>query len=465
MQWSYMARLDSGYIVIILTGLTLWAFGWPRAHIDDLFFSGTAIELARGGIFTNPWLASWLTDLDTVKNYSQPTFLPYALAGWLKLCGISTLSLTAFHMAVQTLLCLTVYRSVCLKGAPRIAGLAVVIMLLLALTRYGMRPDALALLLIVGSGLTAARSHPGLQILGGFLGAAAVATQPFALTLVIPLHLVVLLRNPERSRWIIATGIGLVLALILFTLSIHGEWREFLRVFLQHSQMVTPDLSNSLAYLADQLTFGFEAWRQLLGLLIIASVVAVCRKGRAIWLNAWLVWFGMIVLGCTFYSTYMLHYAVQGGLILALLSAISENRRALSVLIFFFAACWLQAGLWLQMAAPGADNLSASDSLRSEIAGRQPELLLLDATSMRRLYDFRPTYPVEDFVHYRPQQKSGKLTPDDIEPGVLICATAHHFETKASGFSIRAKRVTSFGRTLGSLPATPETLVIHPPLS
>lgn len=363
---------------------------------------------------------------------------------------------------LQTGLGLLLYTSVRGLGVQRWAALAAVAMAWLALTHYGMRPDAMALLLTGTSAWASAGRYGWRLAAGGFLGAAAVSTQPFALTLVVPLHSWLLWHFPNRLCRVLWTASGVTGALALFTLSINGEWREFADVFLRHSEMVTPGLANTLPYFWNRMTMGMEASRQALGIMLVVIVAIAFPYERHRLRAAWWSLLGLSILGLYFYSTFMVNYLVQGGLILAMVTLVLARRPVCGGVLVGFSLGWLHLGLWLQLLAPLPPSGPSAVSQRMQIDAAQPTLLLIDAVAMRRLYDFKPIHRVEDFVHYRPAGYAGKLRPADLKPGMLACATAHHYEKKAAGFGLLADRIAILGHSFGSLPAQPEPLIIRP---
>ncbi|HBE18131.1 MAG TPA: hypothetical protein DDW51_11065 [Cyanobacteria bacterium UBA11367] len=85
------------WLPIVVFWTVLFMFGYPLPNIDDLFFTGAAINLAKGQDFTNPYLEVWNSALSSGKFYFQPPFYSYTLAGWIKLTGISTTNLRLFQ--------------------------------------------------------------------------------------------------------------------------------------------------------------------------------------------------------------------------------------------------------------------------------------------------------------------------------------------------------------------------------
>jgi len=75
----------------------LFALGFPKPFCDDLYFIGAGLNLANGGDFSNPFLER--SQFPEPHHYfGHPPMLSYAVAGWLKLFGISARSLMSFQM-------------------------------------------------------------------------------------------------------------------------------------------------------------------------------------------------------------------------------------------------------------------------------------------------------------------------------------------------------------------------------
>lgn len=77
----------------------LWLLDFPKPQVDDLFFCGSALNLAGGGDFTNPFIA-WLPGH---LYFFQPPVHTYVLTLWLKVFGISAAALTGFQAAAYFL--------------------------------------------------------------------------------------------------------------------------------------------------------------------------------------------------------------------------------------------------------------------------------------------------------------------------------------------------------------------------
>jgi hypothetical protein len=86
----------SSYYCLITS--TFLFFGYPLAQGDDLFFTGTAAWFAKYNQFENPLAHDLLRQLNeyNYKPYWFVTFHPWILGWWLKIVGISNLSILIF---------------------------------------------------------------------------------------------------------------------------------------------------------------------------------------------------------------------------------------------------------------------------------------------------------------------------------------------------------------------------------
>src|SRR5665213_1074302 len=69
---------------------------FPKPGLDDLFFVGTSLNLAQGGDYSNPLLERQQFSSHFYFVHT-PTY-SFALAGWLKIFGVSTFSLLGFQL-------------------------------------------------------------------------------------------------------------------------------------------------------------------------------------------------------------------------------------------------------------------------------------------------------------------------------------------------------------------------------
>jgi len=220
---------------IVLFWLVFYGLGYPPPTVDDMFFTGAAINLAEKGEFFNPWLAMW-SDRTIDRFFVQPPFYQYALAGWLVVWGVKTKSLLLFQcfcyitFSISTALLLRFYRF------SHIAIVACILLFSLWMFLSGLRQDALGMsCLAVGLWLV---THDRVKyyFLGFvFLGAAPL-TSPVTIAYSVILGGTILIANYCKfkgnrkqylTRRLLTLGSAILLLFFLFLLSIGFELTHF----------------------------------------------------------------------------------------------------------------------------------------------------------------------------------------------------------------------------------------------
>jgi hypothetical protein len=131
----------------------LWLLDFPKPNFDDLFYTGAALNMAGGGDFSNPLLAR--QGFPSHFFFVYPPLHSYTLAGWLKIFGVSSGSMTAFAMIMITATSLATIAVLRRHKAGLWMELAVPLGAAFALLPLGLRPDSLAIALtMVGFALT-----------------------------------------------------------------------------------------------------------------------------------------------------------------------------------------------------------------------------------------------------------------------------------------------------------------------
>jgi len=70
-------------LVLGAIGWAGWRSGWRagrRRHVDDLFFTGVAVNLVGHHGFQNPWYSTWMRQFSTRQFFVQPPLHPFMLA-------------------------------------------------------------------------------------------------------------------------------------------------------------------------------------------------------------------------------------------------------------------------------------------------------------------------------------------------------------------------------------------------
>jgi len=225
------------FALFFFAGLGL--LGFPRPMMDDLFFIGAGLNLASGGDFSNPLLAR--QGFPGSLYFVHPPLHSYALAGWLKIFGISTGSLLAFQMVMYVLVCWAAIWILRKYRGPRLFEWLLPLGVATAFLSVGLRPEPLsAMLTMVGYAFLLCLGGEGLVLFCGFflifLGASAASRLSFfsaalALSAFIQLHR----GGLPLIRLAVPAGSALLTALFTFACLIGFRFREFFAIYHFHA--------------------------------------------------------------------------------------------------------------------------------------------------------------------------------------------------------------------------------------
>lgn len=461
-------RREWGPWAIAGTWLLLWWFGHPRPHVDDLFFTGTGIELARTGRFENPWLGAWMETFGTRLYLVHPPFFPYFVAAWVSVFGSTTASLTGFHCLASCSASLALYSGLRRQGVVAVSAVAAIVPLGLLLLSMGMRPDSVALLLVVFAQHCFTGRGTLRWILGTALSAAAVLTQSFTVALVIPLflwHAIRVVRAGASARALAgATALGLGITFVLFCWALPTTIGEFLRVYLLHARLVTTTLQESAAMVWAALSFGREPLRlgPGWGLMGAALVFALRRNSPAASLRgAWGVLGGVAVLGSVLYATYAVRYVHYTGLILAIATfGASIPTRRVGTALVILAVAWSNTGMiasWVRTPPPANPQ-----SWQEAVARQTGRRLLLDAVAARVVFDFQLPKGATDWSSRLPAGQGYGSSIRDKRSDEIWLVSAWRLEQHVPDAGIRAPRLRFLGHTFSSVDGDPARVHLIP---
>jgi hypothetical protein len=249
--------------VLIVAGLVLplicgLIFFWPErtiANVDDLFFVPWAMEFAENGRHWNSLLAVQFPGLE---SYHLQPRLHLIFAGWFfALASANTTTLVLFEFLCYALTNL-VFVSICLRLNLRLAALFTPLIFAPMYVVAGFRLELSgALIFTLGLAISLpvlikvvtgeknqSRTETGCSILGmallGVAPLAAPATFAWSLGAIVVLEIWRLVARQAGPIRILLEGItALVLALLVFAVSIGFEFTEFLDQFTYHASRST----------------------------------------------------------------------------------------------------------------------------------------------------------------------------------------------------------------------------------
>ncbi len=396
-------RLGGGRVpalaLIALIWLLLWLAGFPLPNVDDSFFTGVGISLARNGQLTNPWVTGWMGYLEGVhpsKFLVQPPLYPHIMAAWIKGFGVSAASLTGFACTLGFLATIFAWLTFSRLTGDRLTAALATAVVGAALLQRGLRPEPLAIACFFsGQWLLLARPRPGGWLAGGIANSAAVLTHPIWAILVVPATLIQIhrvwrarLRLPILFAALMS-GIAIVAVALLGYLG--RDWPAFVHDLAVHGRFVSRDMNRWEAFFT-HLSFGYEKYvRSLLLIMAIAATAIAARHHRAR-VNTIAAGFGlMLVIGVALYAAQTTVYLVLSLAILPLLYPRTGMNRWLGVAPASLFIGWFTLQTSLQLAGDRQwDERTLRTPLAAYLESAQPDLVVFDAATLRWQFDYRP---------------------------------------------------------------------------
>ncbi|XWK91361.1 MAG: hypothetical protein U7127_15320 [Phormidium sp.] len=287
---------------IVAFWTVLFLFGYPLPNQDDLFFIGAAINLAKGGEFTNPLLESWHSVFTSGKFYYQPPIHSFTLAAWLKLAGISTTSLLFFQYLSYNIFSLFFALLLRFYAFPRATALFTTVIFAAwhsspnPYQGTGFRQDALGMAyLALGLWLVTRDSWLRYFLGFSFLGI-AVFTSPITSAYAISFGIAIIIinyiieishdRNYIRYKYIalrlsaLWAAICLVIALFLFC--INFDFHSFKSEFILHSSYRRTSTLQAIPMFIELISryYGYLLILPTYILFLVLDVVIVWKRNK-----------------------------------------------------------------------------------------------------------------------------------------------------------------------------------------
>ncbi|HSY17984.1 MAG TPA: hypothetical protein VK815_06600 [Candidatus Acidoferrales bacterium] len=225
------------FAAVFFTGLG--CLGFPRPMMDDLFFTGAGLNLAAGGDFSNPLLAR--QDFPGTLYFLHPPLHSYAIAGWLKIFGVSTASLLAFQAVMYVLIC---WSTICIlrkHRAPHLLEWLLPLGVASAFLSVGLRSEPLAAALtMLGFALVECLGQKTVLLFCGFLllflGASVASRLSFfSAALALASFVRLFLGGTSFIRLGVLAGTALIVAMLGFSCLIGFHFQEFYKIYHFHA--------------------------------------------------------------------------------------------------------------------------------------------------------------------------------------------------------------------------------------
>ena len=390
-------------LVTLALGLALAIGLWmPGAVYTDPFFIGPAIRFATTGEMKN-----FLFDWNGLPNISERPlwYTPinfYALGYWLTAFGCSTVSALCYFATAAAASSAGVSLTLSRLGCSPLwcfGGAIVSWTSFYAATRYGMRPEPLALaFLLIGLPLIPS-SRNVLQCAGFLLIGLGVITAPRLTGWAVAFAGLFVIGVLDRVRTVARNAmIGGGLALLLFSLSIGFEFAAFYEVFSAQAALRTRSPYSSQMVLMGLMTGGFGKFNWLgVGIVLLLGAAASLWFGYWRSLGPLLITF---VVGYIFslftggYATVLFIYLAA----MAVWGMSGPVPRAAPWRRLMLAICAVLVGIPLAVVSAGffksgyrSPELWASyRNIESEVRNHQWREIWLDTFSLRYVFDMKP---------------------------------------------------------------------------
>jgi len=220
----------------------LWLLDYPKPMVDDLFYTGAALNLAGGGDFSNPMLVR--QEFPSHFFFVYPPVHAHVLAGWLKVFGVSAASMTGFQMTIYFTIAAATIAVLRKHRVPAWMEWLVPLGVNAGFFNDGLRTEPLAAALIMaGFALVECAGWRGAAVVPGFLLLALGGlTAPRAMVFAAAFGVLMIRRlwrepAPARRPWVLlALAVSAVaVAGMLFLWMIGFRLEEFLHTFHFHA--------------------------------------------------------------------------------------------------------------------------------------------------------------------------------------------------------------------------------------
>jgi hypothetical protein len=452
---------------VVVAAIALW-MGKPEQTPDDLFFVGAPINLAQGGAYENPLAAGWMAPFHTTSFFVQPPLYTFVLAGWLKLLGISTLTLLGFQWACAVIATWSLDRVLDRCGALPLTRAVMAGFLFWIQLGRGLRYEPLAVALI-WSGLAVFRYSKLRGGLGLFLVASGVQAVPWlgpmALTFQLAVHPVdwQAARASPRSvlQGIAVLTIAALASALLFAVAIDGAFGEFWRVLSEHQNAhgdaAVGDPSRQLGHLWVLLAGGWR-WLTVLPAFAVWIVCGLSLLRRLPSPPARLAAASLAtaVMSLLFYAVRAMHYvAVLEWLTICLwLQAGPRQTRTYVAAALLLAGS--QSGAIISIARHALTPSFDYAAVRREVELRDPAApLFVDTYAARFVFDYKLPPGTRAWEFSDPLPKTFPRSLAEHQPGTVWVIRRVQEQLWQNGVP-----VTILGRTFRSIQYPDPTIIV-----
>jgi hypothetical protein len=429
-------------LVIAAGWLFFFWLGHPLPFVDDLRFVGASINLVHGGAFDNIYCPA----LKLVDPYPEFfAYMPlhgYAIAGWLKIFGISRVSFATFQCLMAFLATFALWLAMRRVSDSIFLPVGLVLVVEVFLNSTGLRPEAMGLALLAWGWVMLEIASPLAWFAGGLFLGATVFTSPNIGSFAPVVFFWVFVRSFKGKSGreivveLVALAVGGVVAFLLFLAAIHGNLWRFLAMMKatrdQSGDFMNPGLIESLTAHPVQWRDAARAFLQeccpLLMLLVATAVMVLGgnwleRKPQR--LTIVFLWIGAGILMVPMFSSAagkvpMAFYAIVVCLAVATAFRATWLGPALGVWLVLFVVFLFGFGhRTLQlMGRPGLPEAQAA-AVREHAAKFAPAPIYIDEFALAAIYDYRVPPNGLDY-HFGLKDRITEFAPKQFPSGAAL---------------------------------------------
>jgi len=465
---------------MVIFWLVYYLFQYPRPHMDDIFFTGAAMNLVKNREFVNPYIIHWATPV-VDRFYVQPPFHTISLAIWLSIWGISTQSLLLFQCVCYVTFSIFTGLTLKIYGFPSIASIFITICFAGWMTVAGLRQDALSMA-YCAVGLWLLAKDTQINQINYFLGfcfmESSILCSLVNIAYILPFSLAIVSVNVLDNKGRIQQKdvldtikillLSTSLICFLFLLSINFEIHRFIGDILWHSSwrrspfrisdMMTM-LTNGYREITDIPVYIFYAF---LMFLVFSKRKYRLKKLKVIGLT---VTFSL-VSGLYLYSNTTLTNSIfisSLGIILILceIPLYDRNKKifiAMAATLLIVNQSWNIAGFIGQNLEMSKIN-NNYEQIRQFVRDNPDKKYSIDESAARFVFDYKlPENSIDwNFSRsYNGSSRPGSLQEKPADEVWII--------SKDKGYSVEGlpeyPRVTLFGHTFDSIPSQPNDIIL-----
>ncbi|MEI8329806.1 MAG: hypothetical protein WCG14_07415 [Chlamydiia bacterium] len=225
------------FSLVLFIGLGMT--GFPQPMIDDLFFIGAGLNLAMGKSFSNPMLDR--QNFPGTLYFVHPPLHSYALASWLKVFGVGTISILAFQIIMYVIICWSTILILKKYNSPRLLEWLVPLGVITSFLSLGLRPEPLSVALtMLGFALLECFGEEATILFSGFLllflGASVASRLSFfSAALALAGFFRLFQSGVSLIKLSKLAGSAMLTALFIFACLIHFQFRDFFEIYHFHA--------------------------------------------------------------------------------------------------------------------------------------------------------------------------------------------------------------------------------------